>query len=284
MILTCPTCSTKFAIPSDRLLPAGRNVKCSNCSEVWFALPDPDELIEELEKTTDQIPESVRPLPDGSNVPVVQDEEGADHNVKTVMKSVVLVLAVFALSAIALFVLRNKIVAVWPPSAAIYDLVGLNVLIPGEGVEFDRISASINAAGEIHIEGLMINLKSTPVKVPTVKAIIKNSGGNVIEEWFFAPSKEHLDKEETITFSTIYGNIPLEADSLHLTFALGGESPPDLNDTYEVHHNNKAEEVGGESSHEAYNDEAPSAEKNGDNAHGEEKYGEDVHHAPTDHH
>lgn len=49
MILTCPKCESRFVIAAQALAPEGRKVKCSSCSEIWHQLPDPDELIEEIE-------------------------------------------------------------------------------------------------------------------------------------------------------------------------------------------------------------------------------------------
>ena len=50
MILTCPNCSTKYQFPGDDIPPEGQKVKCTKCGEVWEEFPDPDELIESLEK------------------------------------------------------------------------------------------------------------------------------------------------------------------------------------------------------------------------------------------
>ncbi|MCC8194362.1 MAG: zinc-ribbon domain-containing protein, partial [Deltaproteobacteria bacterium] len=40
MIVSCPSCETKFEIPDDKYRP-GRKARCSNCGNV-FALPDMD--------------------------------------------------------------------------------------------------------------------------------------------------------------------------------------------------------------------------------------------------
>ncbi|MGE4220180.1 MAG: zinc-ribbon domain-containing protein [Alphaproteobacteria bacterium] len=40
MILTCPSCSTKFNVKDEALLPNGRKVRCSRCAHSWHAMPD----------------------------------------------------------------------------------------------------------------------------------------------------------------------------------------------------------------------------------------------------
>ena len=38
MILTCPECATSYFV-DDSKVPAGRQVKCSNCGARWVAQP-----------------------------------------------------------------------------------------------------------------------------------------------------------------------------------------------------------------------------------------------------
>jgi len=40
MILTCPNCSSRFRIDTDKLGMRGRKVRCSNCAHKWLATPD----------------------------------------------------------------------------------------------------------------------------------------------------------------------------------------------------------------------------------------------------
>lgn len=40
MILSCPSCETKFRVKDDAIGAAGRKVKCRNCAHVWHAMPE----------------------------------------------------------------------------------------------------------------------------------------------------------------------------------------------------------------------------------------------------
>ena len=46
MILTCPSCGTKFRIPNDALGDAGRKLRCAACKHVWFEAPARPEPVE----------------------------------------------------------------------------------------------------------------------------------------------------------------------------------------------------------------------------------------------
>lgn len=40
MILTCPSCDSKFKVKDDAIGPNGRKVKCRNCANTWHAMPE----------------------------------------------------------------------------------------------------------------------------------------------------------------------------------------------------------------------------------------------------
>src|SRR5256885_8405249 len=40
MLIVCPTCATTYQIKLAALGEAGRNVRCANCKNTWFATPD----------------------------------------------------------------------------------------------------------------------------------------------------------------------------------------------------------------------------------------------------
>ena len=39
IVLNCPNCATRFSAPAEKFLPNGRQVRCSQCSHVWFNAP-----------------------------------------------------------------------------------------------------------------------------------------------------------------------------------------------------------------------------------------------------
>ncbi|MBY0431803.1 MAG: zinc-ribbon domain-containing protein, partial [Rhodospirillales bacterium] len=39
MIITCPSCSTTFAVPDSALRPRGRILKCARCGHKWHQMP-----------------------------------------------------------------------------------------------------------------------------------------------------------------------------------------------------------------------------------------------------
>lgn len=52
MILTCPQCKTKFALPDTILGETGKTVRCSKCAHSWFQTPPEPEVQEPAETET----------------------------------------------------------------------------------------------------------------------------------------------------------------------------------------------------------------------------------------
>lgn len=58
MIISCQNCFARFTLPDGEMPLSGRKVRCSSCSNVWFATADEDEAVVENEQFED---EAVRP-------------------------------------------------------------------------------------------------------------------------------------------------------------------------------------------------------------------------------
>jgi predicted Zn finger-like uncharacterized protein len=68
MYITCPECTTKFAIKKEQIGKTGRKVKCSKCSHIWHYTPGKEEAaVERNAKTTKPTTESTS----GINVPAL---------------------------------------------------------------------------------------------------------------------------------------------------------------------------------------------------------------------
>src|SRR5258708_31679481 len=72
MILTCPSCSKRYALASSAISAGGRKVRCGNCGETWFQ--EPAEVEEEEPVDVIVPPDDAfepPPLRRGSNLPAL---------------------------------------------------------------------------------------------------------------------------------------------------------------------------------------------------------------------
>jgi len=203
MILTCPSCASRFMLSAQALAPEGRRVRCSGCREQWFQLPDPDELLANIEREMAEIPENVAPIPKGSALPVLAKEKREADPRRAALFGVLASVAVFALFLGLLVGVKSTMLKLWLPSAALYNTLGLTVEGYGEGLALDQFKAEV-VGNVVRVHGDIINLKSFPQTVPLMEAVLKDGAGKSLAQWYIAPPKTALSSEEILPFSAEY--------------------------------------------------------------------------------
>ena len=209
MILTCPQCSARFQLAAELLAPSGKTVRCSACHEAWFEKPELRELAEDLEENRapiEDIPDGVKPIPDGSNVPALTEEPKAGR-IKSrfggLIGGFVASLLFFVVIFSGLLVMKSSVISVWPESYVFYKTLGVMDHVPGQGLIFDRLSAK-QEGGLYVIEGHVINLTSGARIVPLIEASLIGKNGTVSESWIIEPPVRVVAKEETMAFRAEY--------------------------------------------------------------------------------
>lgn len=238
MILTCPSCISRFMVPDDALGKYGRRVKCSVCNEIWHQDPpetlDQDPLSDledmlaahdskeieddELERNaffekllndqnedepSSSIPESVKPV-ETDNVTL---KEESFISKKAQIAGYAGAGGVFVSILIMLLVLQGPIIKSWPPARAIYELFGSKLPAPGEGLVFDNIKINKKDEG-IAVQGSVINLTKQQRDVPLIEVAIMSEYNELVDRWYMQAPKDILNPEETIAFSSFFKKNP----------------------------------------------------------------------------
>jgi predicted Zn finger-like uncharacterized protein len=216
MILTCPQCETRFLLSALVLAPGGRRVKCSNCGEIWFEEPDMKELQEEEGlPPVEDIPDAVKPIPEGSSVPVLHDSEDAPQAgaflggrlaafelPRTLAVAACLLTLVFG----ALFFAAGPVTRSWLPAASFYEALGYEIKIPGTGLVFDQVealAAPVQGGMEtVTVKGKIINLTGEMQSVPAVDVALLGSTGDILSGWVIHPAPTRLDGEADLDFES----------------------------------------------------------------------------------
>lgn len=222
MILTCPNCSTRFVLSAFVLAPEGRKVKCSNCGERWFQLPDPEELNAAPEEQPEEIPESVKPVPKGSSVPAIKDDE-EEKSSKTLFAGVLATFLVFVLTFVLVLVFYKNIVAALPASLPLFNSIGVVSTLPGEGLVFDRLEARASESShepKIFLSGAVINLTPNQVSVPPMLAEFRDNDGAVLREVIIDPPADILEAEGTLPFEAVFDDSGDPAQEIFIRFTL----------------------------------------------------------------
>jgi len=246
MILTCDDCNTRYVVPSQNIGAEGRRVRCSHCDYEWFQefvdegeedsesesdLPVEDEIEEDdedQEEVIEPIPDSVKPVPDSSEVPAIS---GRSHVLSKTQQQFIrgyqaaCVVLIIIIAGLGFF--KNIIVMTWPFSLALYEFVGLDVTIVGEHLIFENIEAKVmkNSSGtaSLYIEANILNLSEKESQIPTIMATLIDIQGNEIEKWLVEIETTSVLPKAQVEISSVYPNISEETKEVNLRFIQGSK-------------------------------------------------------------
>lgn len=205
MILTCPSCGTRFAVDARAIGVTGRRVKCSRCAEIWFTEADPAELaaladVQPPPSSTIRV--EPRPIPPGSGLPALRGPQPPPPKPR-------LGWMLFATTLVLLLAAgwfgRNAIVAAWPPAARIYAAAGIDAGVEGPALELTVTPArrqTIDGVATIVIEGTVRNRSKDEQNVPKLRAVARAADGSELYGWTFDAALPRLKPGESSSFST----------------------------------------------------------------------------------
>lgn len=206
MIVTCPSCATRYLVDPVALGETGRMVRCARCTHAWTQAPP-----EDMPKRVDVIrpPDEATLIPPGSNLPAIP-ERGASASpagwIALVLALVVVIGGVLAG--------RNQIVAAWPQAAQLYGLVGLPQETPAQGLELRNVQQSTFVENEqtiVVVSGEIANLSSQTVRLPNIVAQVMDKDERILESWVLTLASTQLGPGETIEFSDRFADPPKDA-------------------------------------------------------------------------
>lgn len=249
MILTCPSCSTRYQADSAKFVAPGRNVRCAKCGQVWFqAAPGPDAELEP-EPIMAAPPAAPAYAPSAAPVTEAAPSEGSSPNfaARPVSKDSISApvertpprrVANFAQSAgwAALIFLvaalgwasvqyRQTIASVWPRSASLYAAVGLPVNV--RGIELTNISYQQefeDGQPVLSVTGKVVNISNRELPVPEIRVVLLDEAKHELYHWNFDAGIPTLKPGGESTFVTRLSSPPPEARNLNVRFAESGDA------------------------------------------------------------
>lgn len=248
MIITCEKCNARYLLASLLLGVSGRKVRCGVCGNEWFQesldeIPDREDEDETDEADVvfddgpkpdfrslmeedhlEPIPEGVKPVPEGSSVPVLGISKTPRHFDRATMHALMGVAVMVLLIVTALVAIRDRVVQFWQPAALMYDIAGISTAVPGDGLIFDRITAKAtpDAEGQYHlvIDGSVINLHARQAALPKIRVTLRRSETEPAESWIVALDRNSIGPEETVPFQTTFDNLSGEMKEVNVRFVV----------------------------------------------------------------
>jgi predicted Zn finger-like uncharacterized protein len=215
MILVCPACRTRYTVEDEALSrPSGRTVRCASCGHHWHYVAPPSplatlrdrwEAAHRGELTAPAEPAITAPPP------TRRRHSGIGWVLLILVIGAVVIGTVFG---------RDQIVALWPPAAPYYDLVGLKTQPLGAGLDIGNVTSTRNADGLI-VEGDITNRIGSPRGVPHLRVALRDANRHELIFKIIDPPRERLLPGETSHFVVGFLPAPDNAVGVVVTFSAG---------------------------------------------------------------
>ena len=236
MILTCPSCDTRYSVDGSKFPAAGRTVRCAKCSHSWHQpgeAPEPEPVTAEMApEPVAQAPvfESPEPSPTHSFVPS-PNTVLAEPVVRAPLGPKIAVVAGWAgLIAVVLLIgyaavhYRQHIASIWPQSAGVYSSLGLPV--NASGIDFRQVeyrSGTEDGQVVLAVSGMIVNTGSRELPIPqTVRVTLSDDSNHELYHWNFKPNAQLLKPGQSVPFVTRLASPPAAARHLEVRFAKDG--------------------------------------------------------------
>lgn len=295
MLLTCPECAMRYIVSAAAVGPEGRKVRCANCAHEWFQAPEgpaPDTSFQQiLEEEMDVAPvpepdEPPPPIPEGSSVPAMPDEEArveyTAEQIRGRWIGMATATGIILLIVGMLFALKGPVTRAMPGTILLYNLAGAKVDLPGEDLIIDSLLAYTekdkDGVEALKLEGSILNLKEG-TKIPKLVASLRTADGQTKETWIIDPPKDYLGQGESFDFTGEYPALADDIKEVNLTFAAFMKDTPATVEEPEDEH--AADASGENHAEEPVMEEHPAADAHEEKA--PEEKADEGHAAPAHH-
>lgn len=247
MILTCPSCGTRYQTDSARFPRQGRNVRCAKCTQVWFQHgpgaelePEPEPVIPaEPEPTPD--PPAPRPAPaaagelrresfERAKVPhfTPEWEEKTSRPRRSFAFGALIGWLIFLVVAgavsFAAIAYRQVVADLWPQSATLYSALGLEVNTLGlafADVTFER--STENSQDILAVHGRIVNVSNRAIPLPMVRIALSDAESHELYQWTVDTGVPTLGAGDQNEFVTRLASPPRQATTIEVRFAESAE-------------------------------------------------------------
>lgn len=223
MIITCPSCATRYTIPPESLGADGRMVRCTACGHRWFVgheQPAPAEP---------EVPPP--PLDDAPPLPPAEARPGQKAASSTGATVGWLGVLLILLILTGLVLGRNEVVALVPEAGPIYQRMGLPVTreigLELRGVVSERLDAvdpaAVGASDTLRIAGDVVNVSGAERGVPPVRIALLDAARDEVAVHLVEVPQQTLADGASTRFELLLEDPPEAASNFSVTFAVPGQ-------------------------------------------------------------
>jgi predicted Zn finger-like uncharacterized protein len=224
MIVTCPSCSTRYLVDPAAIGHDGRRVKCARCGHIWReSAVEPVAAAPAEPQPVLVGPAAARPSVAGhiTNLPVVITPRRRDGPAVGLALAILLIGGVAGVGYFA----RDQIVRFWPPAIRLYDTIGVPVVQPmetgalGRGLVLQDLEVR-RVAGlgteQVVVTGRMENRALVTRPVPPIEVRLLNGARTVVARMPLVVTAETLAPDQSVQVAATVETVPDAATRLEI--------------------------------------------------------------------
>ena len=234
MILTCPSCRTRYRADPANFAAPGRNVRCAKCGHVWFQTapePESDPAPAPLLSITHQGAGAgdgaalddrlMEQKSAGSRGTDADDEARSAMRIRLLQAGgVILLLIVLAGIGWAAVHYRQGVVRLWPASSRVYSAIGLPVNL--SGIDIRNVGFRQELQGGVpvlSVTGKLVNVSGRDQAIPRLQVVLLDDSKRELYRWTFDPGMQSLPPGTERDFGTTLSSPPPDAQNVNVSFA-----------------------------------------------------------------
>jgi predicted Zn finger-like uncharacterized protein len=229
MIISCPSCATRYDMPADRMAGEGAMIRCAACGTSWLearaieiAHTSPRQLPAVIDHG-DEPEQEVRRLVEASRE--AEEDFARKLRLKRRRRASWAAFAAAALSPLVLaWAYPETVVRLAPATVALYGALGRDVNIYGlevRNVEMQHIVS--DGTRVLTVKGEIANVTAGERKIPSLRFGLRNDQGAEVYEWTVDSTARPLRGGESTTFVTRVAAPPETARNVEIRFAHADE-------------------------------------------------------------